>query len=642
MNIKAGFIYEKTVQLVNKIAGLAFCTREQHHIALQSAQLIKFSPPDNPFVRHLYPQVWQKVHRLQVRKAISEFAHECLLSPKQLTEKIDQDGYHYYRLDNDEYGVQYYFRARRLALDHWLIDADSLQKMHTENWAELDFIRFIIEFKHQLGISDSVMPTYLEELMSTLHSCAFKYHRSGIAVDSLVNADFQTIEAEMMEGHPVFIANNGRIGFDAQDFQCFSPESAAGIHLIWLAAHKSMAQFACIEQLSYQQLIEQELSQQEIIDFNHQLILLGLDPQEYLLMPFHPWQWQNKLPSIFAHELASQKLIYLGLGKDCYQAQQSIRTLFNRSQPQRYYVKTALSILNMGFMRGLSPYYMVTTPAINDWLCDLVQQDAVLRHCGFRLLREVASIGFRNHYYEQAIQSDTPYKKMMAALWRENPLPLIGSKQKLMTMAALLHHDQQGNAFLPALITASGICADEWIKRYLDCYLLPLLHCLYAYDLMFMPHGENIILVLENHIPQSIFMKDLAEEVLVMDPKADLPAKASRIKVSMPEQMKTLTILSDVFDGVFRYIAAILDEQTGYAQQKFWQAVANCILDYQSAHPEFTQQFKRYPLFTPTIKRCCLNRLQIANNRQMLDLLDPMQSLQFAEDLINPIAEFAQ
>ncbi|WGL97992.1 GNAT family N-acetyltransferase [Arsenophonus sp. aPb] len=642
LNIKAGFVYEKTVQLANKMAGLAFCTREQHQMALQSAPLIKFSQPDNSFVHHLYPQVWQKVHRLQVRKAISEFAHECLLSPKQLTEKIDRDGYHYYRLDNDEYGVQYYFRARRLALDHWLIDADSLQKMHTENWAELDFIRFIIEFKHQLGISDSVMPTYLEELMSTLHSSAFKYHRTGITVDSLLHADFQTIEAEMMEGHPIFIANNGRIGFDAQDFQCFSPESAAGIHLIWLAAHKSKAQFACIEQLSYQQLIEQELSQQEIIDFNHQLILLGLDPQEYLLMPLHPWQWQNKLPSIFAHELASQKLIYLGVGKDCYQAQQSIRTLFNRSQPQRYYVKTALSILNMGFMRGLSPYYMVTTPAINDWLYDLVQQDDVLHRCGFRLLREVASIGFRNLYYEQAIQGDTPYKKMMAALWRENPLQLIGSKQKLMTMAALLHHDQQGNAFLPALIAASGIRVDEWIKRYLDCYLLPLLHCLYAYDLMFMPHGENIILVLENHIPQSIFMKDLAEEVLVMDPQADLPAKASRVKVSMPEQMKTLTILSDVFDGVFRYIAAILDEKAGYAQQQFWQSVANCILDYQLAHPQFAQQFKRYPLFTPTIKRCCLNRLQIANNRQMLDLLDPMQSLQFAEDLINPIAEFAQ
>ncbi|MFS1537494.1 MAG: GNAT family N-acetyltransferase [Candidatus Phlomobacter fragariae] len=641
LNIKAGFIYEKTVQLANKMAGLAFCTREQHQMALQSAPLIKNFQPDNTFVRHLYPQIWQKVHRLHLKKAISEFAHECLLSPKQLTEKIDQDGYHYYRLDNDEYGVHYYFRARRLALDHWLIDADSLQKMHKDNWAELDFISFIIEFKLQLGISDSVMPTYVEELMSTLHSSSFKYHRTGITVDCLVNADFQTIEAEMMEGHPIFVANNGRIGFDAQDFQYFSPESAAGIHLIWLAAHKSKAYFACIEQFSYQQLIEQELSQQEIIDFNHQLILHGLDPQEYLFMPFHPWQWQNKLPSIFAHEIASQKLIYLGVGKDRYQAQQSIRTLFNSSHPQCYYVKTALSILNMGFMRGLSPYYMVTTPAINDWLYDLVQQDDVLRCCGFRLLREVASIGFRNHYYEQAIQGDTPYKKMMAALWRENPLQLIDINQKLVTMAALLHHDQQGKAFLTALIAASGISADEWIKGYLECYLSPLLHCLYAYDLMFMPHGENIILVLENHIPQYIFMKDLAEEILVMDPEADLPEKASRVKVNMPEKMKTLTILSDVFDGIFRYIAAILDEQGGYSQQQFWQAVANCILDYQSAHPQFAQQFKRYPLFTPTIKRCCLNRLQIANNRQMLDLLDPMQSLQFADDLINPISEFA-
>ena len=32
--------------------------------------------------------------------------------------------------------------------------------------------------------------------------------------------------------------------------------------------------------------------------------------------------------------------------------------------------------------------------------------------------------------------------------------------------------------------------------RYLDAYLAPLLHCFYAHDLAFMPHGENVILVL--------------------------------------------------------------------------------------------------------------------------------------------------
>ncbi|WP_434223357.1 IucA/IucC family C-terminal-domain containing protein [Xenorhabdus bakwenae] len=128
---------------------------------------------------------------------------------------------------------------------------------------------------------------------------------------------------------------------------------------------------------------------------------------------------------------------------------------------------------------------------------------------------------------------------------------------------------------------------------------------------------------------------------LVMNPDAELPEKASRVKVNMPEEMKTLTILSDVFDGVFRYLATILDEQAGYVQEQFWHRVADCILDYQSLHPEFSQQFKRYDLFTPEIKRCCLNRLQIANNRQMLDLSDPAQSFKFGDNLANPIARFA-
>ncbi len=648
LNLRAGFVYQKALVLPHKTAKLAFCTREQHQIALQREHQATISTSPGSLVTnatHLQPAVWQKVNRLHLCKAISEFSHECLLTPQQLTEKTDSDGYHHYRLDSYRLNstdllVSYTFRARRMALDHWLIDADSLQKHANGEIAELDSLLFIIEFKQQLGISDVVMPTYLEEITSTLYSSAFKHNRVGISAMDLVNTDFQALEGEMMEGHPSFVANNGRIGFDIGDFQNFSPEAASAMHLVWLAAHKSKAHFACIEQLNYQQLLEQELGTTTVAEFDRQLIALNLNPEDYFLMPVHPWQWQNKLASVFAPDIANQKLVYLGIGADTYQAQQSIRTLFNRTHPQRYYVKMALSILNMGFMRGLSPYYMATTPGINDWLFDLVTQDPILQHYRFKILREVASVGFKNSYYEQAISSDTPYKKMMAALWRENPLQLIEPGQQVMTMAALLHSDQQGNALLPALISASGLSTQEWLRRYLESYLAPLLHCLYAYDLMFMPHGENIIMVLENHIPQHIFMKDLAEEILVMNPDADLPEKASRVKVDMPEEMKTLTILSDVFDGIFRYLAAILDEQGSYSQDLFWQSVADCILSYQHNHPELREQFVRYDLFTPEIKRCCLNRLQIANNRQMLDLADPAQSLQFADNLINPIAKF--
>ncbi|CAM3631226.1 IucA/IucC family protein [Yersinia entomophaga] len=596
--------------------------------------------PHGLAVAHLQPSLWQKVNRLHLCKAISEFSHERIFAPEILMSRQDGEGYHSYQLATSDNRIRYVFRARRLALDHWLLDPSSLQKTVDGRLADLDSLLFIIEFKQELGISDAVLPTYLEEITSTLYSSAYKHSRVGISASELVNANFQLLEQEMMEGHPSFVANNGRIGFNGQDFQQFSPEAASDIHLVWLAAHKSKAHFASIEQLDYRQLMLQELGEEALAEFEQRLIAKDLNPQDYLLMPVHPWQWLSKVSSVFAADIANQMLVFLGTGKDVYQAQQSIRTFFNRSEPLRYYVKMALSILNMGFMRGLSPYYMATTPGINEWLFELVENDETLRCYGFKILREVASVGFRNSYYEQAVTGDTPYKKMAAALWRENPLQLIQSGQQVMTMAALLHLDQQGKAFLPELITASGLPTEQWIARYLQCYLSPLLHCLYAYDLMFMPHGENIILVLENAAPQHIFMKDLAEEILVMNPVADLPEKAQRVKVDMPEDMKTLTILSDVFDGVFRYLAAILDQQGNYSEGRFWAAVANCIWEYQRQHPELAGQFARYELFTPKIKRCCLNRLQLANNRQMLDLADPAQSLKFADDLINPLVAF--
>ena len=73
--------------------------------------------------------------------------------------------------------------------------------------------------------------------------------------------------------------------------------------------------------------------------------------------------------------MAQRRLVWLGPGDDEYLAQQSIRTFFNTTAPTKHYVKTALSVLNMGFMRGLSAAYMEATPAINDWLADLIARD---------------------------------------------------------------------------------------------------------------------------------------------------------------------------------------------------------------------------------------------------------------------------
>lgn len=640
LNKRAGFAYQKTIELPDKTAYLAFCTREQYGAALARRALqMKISIESSPreAVAHLQTELWTRVNILHIRKMISEFAHELLIQPKLVR---TEEGWGHYLLATDMPQIEYRFRARLLSLDHWYIDEDSIEKFDRGEKTRLDSLSLIIELSRSLGIAPSILPTYMEEIASTLYSSAYKHAREGPTAADLLHADYQDVEHAMIEGHPSFVANNGRIGFDALDYRAYAPEAASQVSLIWLAAHKSRATFTCIKDLTYGDLMQQELGPSLIESFNQTLLDEGLDPESYVFIPVHPWQWYNKLAIIFAPDIAARCLVCLGPGRDLYLAQQSIRTFFNVSHPHKCYVKTALSILNMGFMRGLSPYYMQTTPEINEWIYDLIERDAYLRRNGFTILREVATVGYRNFHYEAALKDDSPYKKMVAALWRESPVPQLRPGQRLLTMAALLHVDRRGIAFLPELIKSSGKSTDSWLRQYLKCYLSPLLHCFYAYDLVFMPHGENLMLVLEANVPVRAIMKDIAEEAGILNAEISLPPIVKRLSVSVPAELKVLSIFTDVFDCIFRYLSQILVEHDAYPEDRFWRLVAECVHEYRQAHPELEEKFVLYDLFAPEFKRSCLNRLQLGNNQQMIDLADPAKNLQFAGTLKNPIAAF--
>lgn len=639
LNKRAGFEYQDIIQLPKKTAYLAFCTRAQYEAALARHGEERERAPESGAdgeVAHLTPGIWSTISILHVRKMIREFAHELLLEPRL---DFTDGAWGHYVLSADEPGVEYRFRAQVLALEHWHIDTASIERWVHGQLAPLDALRFLLDVRERLGIGPATLPVYLEEIASTLYGAAYKHADQKLSAWELARADFQEVERGMAEGHPAFVANNGRIGFDVRDYRRYAPEAGADVQLVWLAAHRSRATFACVSDLTYERLLEAELGASTIEAFGRTLRRGGLNPDAYLLVPAHPWQWDNKLASLFAPDLASRKLVYLGIGDDRYRAQQSIRTFFNLTHPERHYVKTALSILNMGFMRGLSSYYMATTPAINEWLYGLIQGDAYLRDNGFTILREVASVGYRHPHYEAAVTGDSPYKKMLAALWRESPVPRLEPGERLMTMAALLHRDRDGAALLPELIQASGLPVEEWLRRYLRCYLAPLLHCFYAHDLVFMPHGENLILVLQEHAPVRVLLKDIAEEAAILNVRS-LPENVRRLSVSVPEDLKVLSLFIDVFDCIFRYLAEVVWEQGLCSDTRFWGLVADCIREYQRSHPELSHKFRRHDLFAPEFRRSCLNRLQLANNQQMIDLADPAKNLQFAGTLKNPIAPF--
>jgi siderophore synthetase component len=588
-------------------------------------------------VAHLEPQAWSGVNRHLVRKAIAEFAHEQLLQPEPSGARAP-DGWQPHRLSVPGTSVVYRFRAQHLPLRHWRIDVRSLVKTDGDAEQPLDALQFIIEFKQVLGLKPELLPIYLDEISSTLYGAAYKRHHARWSADELVDAEFQSIEAAMTEGHPGFVANNGRIGFDARDYAAYAPEAAGRFTLLWLAVRKTHAEFNALSTLSHEQLLREELGDAQLAAFRSRLQALGEDPHSYWLMPVHPWQWTNRLAIGFAADIAQRTIVCLGCGDDLYQAQQSIRTYFNTSRPQRRYVKTSLSILNMGFMRGLSPYYMSGTPAINEWLHGRLHADPLLQQHGFRLLREVASVGFRNRHLEAAIEADSPHKKQLSALWRESPAAQLAEGERLMSMTALLHVDTQGRPLLGALIRRSGLAPQAWLRRYLRAYLAPLLHCFYAHDLVFMPHGENLILIMRDHVPVGVFLKDIAEECALLNQQVPLPEKVRRIAISMPDEHKLLGLFIDVFDGFFRHLQQVLLEADACSPTQFWSLVGECVQAYQRSQPQLASKFAAYDVFQPRFEHSCLNRLQLWNTTHMLNLGDPSSGLKFAEPLDNPIA----
>ncbi|MFF1696548.1 IucA/IucC family protein [Streptomyces sp. NPDC058257] len=580
---------------------------------------------------HLSPERWEQANRLLIRKAIAEFSHERLFTPEPL-------GDDKYVIRSDDALTRYRFTAKRLRLDHWQVDSESISRHRDGTELPLNALDFFIELRTALGLSDEILPVYLEEISSTLSGTCYKLTKPAIPAAELTRSCFQEIETGMTEGHPCFVANNGRLGFGVHEYLSYAPETASPVRLVWLAASKERAAFTAGAGIDYESFFRAELGPETLDRFDHKLRDQGLDPEDYLLIPAHPWQWWNKLSVTFAAEVAQRHLVCLGEGDDEYLAQQSIRTFFNTSDPAKHYVKTALSVINMGFMRGLSAAYMEATPAINDWLANLIDTDETLKGTGLTIIRERAAVGYRHLEYEAATDRYSPYRKMLAALWRESPVPTLAEGEQLATMASLLHTDLEGASFAGALIERSGLAPAEWLRGYLHAYLTPLLHSFYMYDLVYMPHGENVILVLKDGVVQRAIFKDIAEEIAVMDPDAVLPPAVERLRVEVPDDQKLLSIFTDVFDCFFRFLSANLVSEGLVDEETFWGAVTECVTTYQEATPQLADKFKQYDMFAPEFARSCLNRLQLRDNEQMVDLADPAGALQLVGTLKNPIA----
>lgn len=567
-----------------------------------------------PHLEVFSSQVWEKVNLDLLAKSLAELMHEDVAKPT--ITGSEKDGIKHFKLTTDLPEVYYTFSAYPRLLEYWHIEKKSIQRWEN-NVAKsaTDVLCFFMEMQQSFDIESFTLAHYIEELLNTLYADAHLYTRDKISVQDLVNSDYQVVEHQM-EGHPWVIANKGRVGFNNTDYHNYAPEADKDTALYWLAAHEKRAKFNALETINFNDFYQQELGEEVFKRFQKKLRAMNLVVEDYVFIPVHPWQLNNKLLSQFHQDLANQYLVILEKSKDIYSPQQSIRTFFNVSCPEKHYVKTAISILSTGNIRGLSPKQMDIAPRVTKWVKEMLDEDPYFKEKEIVLLGEVATVSYRHPQYSAITDSPYHYREMLGALWRESAEKYRKPEEKLMTMAALLYVDNDNCPFLQELINASGLSTQDWIKKYLEVYLKPLLHIYYQHSLCVTPHGENIILVMKNGLPQRIIIKDFVDDiVLTEEARTKLPDELKDGLIQSSNKENTpLFILIGVFDAFFRYLSDILHTYMDYDEHLFWKTVTEAIEEYQQDNPHLIDRFKKYNLFEPEFKRFYINSLKLLNN----------------------------
>jgi len=558
-------------------------------------------------------EIWLQANRDLMAKTIAELMHEERLKPVAILQ--DELGFTVFKLETGIENIEYSFRGQERMMDYWHIDKDSIQKV-TDGVSSivLNIPEFFLEMQTVFDLDANTLARYTEELLYTLYCDALILSRGVMSSKDLASSNYQTVEHQMT-GHPWVIVNKSRLGFSPTDLETFAPEASQDLKVLWLAAHKERSAFQSLEHIDQEEFYRSEMGDELFEKFQQKLISEGKSVQDYNLIPVHPWQWEHKLKIHFAGDIAGSILVLLGEGNDSYSPQQSIRTLFNTNHPEKRYLKTAVSILSTGNIRGLSPKQMKIAPAITDWVKGLIKDDAYLEDKGTIFLGEEASIAYLHPNYSAITGVPYQYNEFLGALWRESACKYLKEDEEMFTMASLLFVDQNGVPLVQAFAEKAGISIRQWITDYLDAYLTPLLHIYYTHSLCVTPHGENIMVVLKNGIPQRIVIKDFVDDiVLTPEAREKLPDHlADGLIQSSNKENVPLSILLGVFDAFFRYLANVLHTYSNFQEETFWTLVHECIENYKNHNPHLNERYEKYDLYVPAFKRFYINSVRLKN-----------------------------
>lgn len=519
-----------------------------------------------------------EVNKRLVAKAIGELYYEENISPV----KIDDQ----YKLELAS-GKKYYFKAiegiwTSLTVDRYSIKREDNSGVHDVQSAA----QFFIDAKEELCLTDIVLSNFLEEMNNTIVRDIYLLDKTATtSADDLLQ--MEEVERESyLNGHPKALLNKGRIGWNQEESALYSPEQSKGFKLHWLAINKKNSTYKFSSTTNEEEVLKESFNDMEFSRLNNLLADLSINKDDYLIIPTHPWQWNNIIKTQFIHELSNKEIIHLGEFGDTYRPQTSIRTLSNISRQSKLDIKVPLTILNTSAIRGLPKKYIEIGVTISDYLEDLVSGDTLLVNSNLTIIKERAGASFISPFFSQVKDAPYRYHEYLGVTWRDSMEIYNDKSQNIISLMTgnLLFVDDQGKAFITSLIEKSNIDTSSWLRSYFKYVVIPLYHLQNKYGISLVSHGQNIILKTKNYIPCGVSIKDFGGDLRIADEHIE---KYKTIKgIDNISTLPAAHLIHDLYTGhmvtLLRFISGILRDTQSFKEIDFYKILSEEIEKYNT------------------------------------------------------------
>ena len=400
-------------------------------------------------------------------------------------------------------------------------------------------------------------------------------NESGLEMPSDSLQAFLFSEQSLRFGHPFHPAPKSRQGFSVEDVEQYSPETGSRFQLHYFAVRR--------EFLIQQSVLSETCDAIVAADAPVSL------PEDFALLPVHPWQagYLLKLPLV-QESLRLDHLRDLGILGNPYYPTSSIRTLFN---PQSaYFYKCSLHVRITNCVRKNAIYELDGALMVTRIMREL-QPELAVHFPELRVMEEPAyqSVNLGEQDSEQSRMVTEGFgmilRQGLHGMLEEGVTPVLagaifGNRALGENWFESLLQQHAGKSELP-----QQMLVEEWFTAYVEQLMLPVLYCFFQRGVIFEPHLQNVLIGITEGLPVRLYLRDFEGVKLQPEhfPAERLVAVSERVRKSLwySEEQGWKRIVYCLFVNNFCEAISQLAAGNPDLELSLWRVVREQLLAYQ-------------------------------------------------------------